>query len=138
MIAEDIVCINRFAISGREAHPMQEDAVSYRRKRISRKVEIRHRINDQTVRRCDHILQRVGRIIGSQFLERDSFHGLENKVLAMEIGNHIIVKFLLPLSGPDIAFLQPLVEKWLYQLRMEFQHFRHEIFEIDNFSSIFP
>ena len=133
--AENVVGVNGLAAAGREAHLMQEHAGADGRERVAGEVEVGHRIDDQIIRRSDQILQGISGS-AAHFLERDAFHRLFDERLAFEIADEVLIELVLPAAGLDVALGEPLIKEGLRLLGMEFEDFRHQVFEIHDLGAV--
>ena len=98
-------------------------------------VEVGHRIDDEIVRRGDQILQGVGGS-AAHLLQRDAFHRLFDKRLALEIADEVLIELILPAVGLDVALGQPLIEEGLGLLGVELENLRHQILEIHDLGAV--
>ena len=80
MVLEDVISINGLTISGYGVHSVDNRTVSYRSKRITCEVQVRHRINEKMRCRCNAIYQEIGMNLAKLF-KGNSGHGFQNQFL---------------------------------------------------------
>ena len=104
--------------------------------RITCKIQVRHRINDQLLRNGSQIDQRMVSFSAIALFQVDTFHRLEDQIFALKIFGQICVQLLLPFFGVDSAFFKPLHQELFLEFRMELQHLGHQIFQIDDLDAV--
>ena len=124
MIFEDIICVNGLTISCYREHSVDDSTVSYRSKRVTGEVQVRHRIDKKVGSRCNTVYQEVGMNL-TQLCKGDSGHSLQNQFLLIGEFIQIFLDDLVIHFGMNSGLLNPLIQELLLDFRACLQSLRH-------------
>ena len=93
MVREDIFSVDRFPLPRLGVHAVNADAVSDAGKRISCKVKVRHRRNDEPFRRLGHVGKGPPGY-RKEFRMGDAFHGFPDQFLFVGDGPVVFSQFV--------------------------------------------